>query len=101
MDRAQGEADGIGVAAPALGEGAVELGGDPGDLLEREPGDLAQGADQGEALEVAIAVVGLVVGGRDAGRQQAAAEIELDRGGRDAGPAAQLGDLHGAEIDMR
>jgi hypothetical protein len=82
------------VALPA----AVELGGDLGDGVERELGDLAQRADQRQPLDVLRAVAGLVLRVRRSGREQPLAEVELDRGARDPRPLRELGQAHAGRL---
>jgi len=84
------------VALPA----AVELRGHARNDGERQSRDLAQRADQLEALEVLRAVARLIARVRRARREQALANVELDGGTRNAGTLGELGQSHAAEFDL-
>ena len=57
--------------------------------------EVAQRADQCEPLEMAVAVARLVAPARLPAREQALAQVELDRGARHAGADAELAEAHG------
>jgi hypothetical protein len=67
---------------------------DATDALDPEAADLTQRADQPEAVDVIVAVVRLVGGGREPGGKEPFAEVELDRRDGNASPSAEVGDSH-------
>jgi hypothetical protein len=61
---------------------------------DRQPAQTDQGAEQPKPVQVRLVVLDLVVTGPVSARQQALADVVLDRRDRDAGPLGQFVDPH-------